>query len=177
MATATDSTTIIAVGGGSTAGFVTGYALSHPAVRNNFPGWVGIRLAVGANPLTVTSLGRICLSGNSGTHLIKLVNAATGADAPGGSVSLSMAGCTPGQFAYNALAANLTLAANTSYYLASQEFSGGDQWYDWGTLSSTNVAAVNGAAYSLDGATWIVASSTANAGYVPPNLTYLSGTQ
>ena len=63
---------------------------------------------------------------------MKLVNASTGADVPQGSVSVSMSGCTAGQFQYTSLA-NLTLQANTAYYLVSQESS--DQWYDYGTVA------------------------------------------
>ena len=59
---------------------MTGYALSNPSVRNDFGGWVGMNLTVGGSALSVTSLGRICLSGNSGTHTVKFVNAGTGAD-------------------------------------------------------------------------------------------------
>jgi hypothetical protein len=71
---------------------------------------------VGATPITVTQLGRLYVSGG-GTHTLKLVLASTGQDVPGGSVSLSILGGTPGQFQYASLASPVTLAANTAYYV------------------------------------------------------------
>jgi uncharacterized protein YfiM (DUF2279 family) len=60
---------------------------------------------------------------------VKLVDAATAADL--GSTSVATEGATTGQFQYAPLATAVTLAANTSYYLLSQETAGGDQWYDF----------------------------------------------
>ena len=64
----------------------------------------------------------------------------------GGSVSINTAaGSASNGFKYAALAAPITLAANTAYYVVSQETSGADQWYDFNTtLTTTAVATVNG---------------------------------
>lgn len=78
--------------------FLNAYALSGPPLRNDFTGWVGMKLTVGANSLVVSSVGRICVANNSATHLVKFVNAGDGSDLSGASASLSMAGCTVGQF-------------------------------------------------------------------------------
>jgi len=153
--------------GSPASSFLTGYALNGPGVRNNFAGWVGMKFTVGPLALSLSSLGRICIAGNSGTHTVKLVNASTGADVPSGSVSVSMAGCAAGQFQYTSLA-NLTLQANTAYYLVSQESS--DFWYDYGLVASTSVAAVNNSVYS-NGSGW-AASGSANTSYVPLNFVY-----
>ena len=147
--------------------FLTGYA-STARLRNDFGGWVGMQLTVGANPLAVSSLGRICAAGNTGTHVVKFVNVSDGSDVSGASVSLNMAGCTPGQFVYGAVGP-INLSARTSYYLASQEFSGGDQWYDQGAVSSTSDATANRAEYYSSG-TWNPA--TTGYSYVPPNFQY-----
>jgi hypothetical protein len=170
--TANDPTTVDPAGGGTSSGtsFVITYALNGPAVRNNFSGWVGMKFTVGSTSLSVNSLGRMCIAGNSGTHTVKIVNASTGLDA--GSVSLNMSGCTGGQFKY-ASVGNLTLPANTGYYLVSQETSGGDQWYDYGTLTSTPAAVVNGSVYS-NGASWALISN-ANTSYVPLSFLYSAG--
>jgi hypothetical protein len=40
-------------------------------------------------------------------------------------------GVPSGQFEYVSLATAVTFAANTSYYLLSEEMAGGDQWYDF----------------------------------------------
>ena len=48
--------------------------------RNNYSGWVGMSLTVGSASMNVSSLGRLAVAGNSGSHLVKIVDAATGAD-------------------------------------------------------------------------------------------------
>jgi len=168
--TASDQTTIATQSNAKT--FVTGYALDSPVLRNNFSGWVGMELTVGANPLTVTSLGRICIAGNSGSHVVKFTNASNATDVPGGSVTVNMSGCTAGKFVFTALSGSVTLQPGTAYYLASQESAAGDQWYDHGALTPTGDAAVNSSIYSADSATW-TAAYNANSAYVPPNFSYL----
>jgi len=130
-----------------------------------------MKFTVGANALTVNSLGRLCLAGNAGTHTIKLVNASNGTDIAGGSLSINMAGCTAGQFRYATLPNPVALTANRAYYLASQESVGGDLWYEFGAVSSTNVAAVNASVW-FDGVNWNALTSTANTSYVPVDFLY-----
>jgi Divergent InlB B-repeat domain/NHL repeat len=151
--------------------FLTGYVLSGQILRNNFSGWVGMKVTAGANPLSVSWVGRICVAGNSGTHTVEFVNASTGTVVPGGSAVVNLSGCSPGQFVYSALASSITLQANTPYYLVSQEVNGGDQWYDHGGISSTSDATVNNSIYSYDGVNWIGVDTT-NTSYVPPNFLY-----
>ena len=155
----------------SAPSFVTGYGLNGPLLRNNFSGWLGMKLTVGANTLSVASIGRICVLGNSGTHVVKFVSASTGVDVPGGSVLLNTPGCVPGQFIYGGPAGVVTLQPNTSYYLVSQEVNSGDQWYDRGTISTTADAAVNSSIYSFDSSIW-TPSSAVNTSYVPVNFQY-----
>jgi uncharacterized repeat protein (TIGR01451 family) len=168
--TATDPTTINPLGG--VLAFLTGYALNSPPLRNNFSGFVGMQFTVGSNALSVSALGRIFITGNSGTHTVKLVQASNGADVPGGSVSVSMTGGVAGQFKYVALGSPVTLQANTAYYLVSQETSGGDQWYDTGTVSSTTAAAVNNSIYSYNNSGPWNSYNSANTSYVPVNFQY-----
>ena len=67
----------------------------------------------------------------------------------------------------------ITLAANTAYYVVSQETSGGDQWYDFNTvLTTTNVATVNNAIQRPNNS-WIAAGG-ANNSYVPVDFKYVS---
>jgi hypothetical protein len=128
--------------------FITSTSLG--TIRNNYSGWVGMSITVGASSLTVTSLGRMFAAGNSGTHTVKIVYAATGNDIPGASVSVSMSGGTPGQFVYANLPGGITLSANTSYYILTQETAGGDEWYDWDTTAqTTSVASLVAAEYGL----------------------------
>jgi hypothetical protein len=154
----------------STPAFVTTYNLNNTPLRNDFSGFVGMRFTVGSAPLDVTSLGRVCVAGNSGTHTVKFVLASTGVDVPGASAAVNMAGCSAGQFVYTALGSSITLLANTAYYLASQETAGGDQWYDHGLLTTTTDAAVNNSVYFYFG-NWY-AIDGANSSYVPANFIY-----
>jgi hypothetical protein len=132
---------------------VTGTTLD--TVRNNYSGFVGMKIGAGASPITVTALGRIFVAGNSGTHVIKLVNAADGSDVAGGFVSLGMAGGTAGQFKYAPLSSPVTLGAGTTYYLVSQEFNGGDFWHNYNTtVITTSVAAELSPVYSPGGGVW-----------------------
>jgi hypothetical protein len=109
------------------------------------------------------------VANNALTHTVKFVNAGTGSDVSGASASVSMAGCTPGQFVYASISP-ITLAAATSYYLVSQETLGGDQWYDYGAIFPTAAAAVNGSEYFLGGWNSV---NLANTSYVPPNFQYI----
>lgn len=145
-------------------------------LRNNFTGFVGMKFTVGTSPLNVTSLGRIFVSGNSGTHIVKIVNASTGNDVVGASVSINMTlGSAANGFKYMALPAPITLAANSAYYIVSQEASGGDQWYDSNTiLTTTGVASVNNA-IQRSGTSWVAAGSGNNS-YVPVDFKYSAST-
>jgi hypothetical protein len=151
----------------TSAPYITGYTTAGRAVRNDFGGWVGVRLTVGSSSLTVTSIGRLCLAGNLSTHTVKF--SANGQDVPGGSVVVNMAGCTPGQFVYTALPSTISLQSGVSYVLASQEVSGGDTWYDSGPVSATADAAVNDAVFY--NGSWINENG-ANTSFVPPNFLY-----
>jgi hypothetical protein len=154
--------------------FVTGKTLG--TIRNNLTAFVGMKVTLGAAPVTVTSLGRIYVAGNTGTHTVKIVNAGTGSDVAGASVSINMAaGTAANGFKYLALATPVTLAANTAYYVVSQENSGGDQWYDFNTvLTTTNIAAVNNAIQRPNNS-WVAAGG-ANNSYVPVDFKYASQT-
>jgi hypothetical protein len=154
--------------------FLTGGTFS--TVRNNASGLLGMEFTVGPQALTVTALGRMFLAGNAQSHLVKLVNAATGADVAGGSVNLSMAGGVSGQYSYAAPSAPLQLPAGSSYYLVSQEYggAGNDTWYDYSPVSPTSAASVPGAVYKV-GAGYVLLSGAAGTSYVPVNFLYTGG--
>lgn len=107
------------------------------SLRNNFTSWVGMGFVTGANALTVRRLGRLYAPGNIDAHVVKLVDAATKADVPGASAIVSFPAGTVGEFAYGDLASPVQLAANSTYYLLSQEVSGGDRFYDSADTSVT----------------------------------------
>ncbi len=139
--------------GASSTPFISGVTLGR--IRNDYLGWLGMKFTIGPAPVTVTALGRIYLSGSSGTHLLKLVDASDGSDVPNGSVSVSLASGIPGQFNYANLGQPVVLNANASYYLVSQENSGGDSWGFWDSAVTTAaVGTCDGAVYSLDGSNY-----------------------
>ena len=127
---------------------VTGITIG--SLRSDFTGFVGMGFQVAGAPLKVSRLGRFKVPGNSRTHLLKLVDAATMADVPGGSVTVDMSStATAMAFVYVDLAAPIILAAAAEYFLISQEQTGMDDWFDSNTkVTTTNVVthvfAVNG---------------------------------
>ncbi|MEK7564162.1 MAG: hypothetical protein AAB510_01160 [Patescibacteria group bacterium] len=135
--------------------------------------WLGGKITIGASPVTVTSLGRIIISGNVNTHILKLVNAATGVDVPGGSVSINTIGGIAGSFKYANLSSPVTLSANTSYYIASRELNWGDEYYySYDTfLTPSSVATINGSVDNGSG-TWNFTSSP-NQTFVPVDFCYV----
>jgi len=150
--------------------FITGQTLG--TLRNDVSNWVGCRFAVGASAITVKELGRWVVAGNSGTHAIKLVNQATGVDVAGGSVTANTAGAPAGAFVYATLSSPVTLSANTTYYLVSQETAGGDQWYGADTtVTTTSVGSMNKAA-RFDGTSWFVSGNLTSNTYGPSNFKY-----
>jgi hypothetical protein len=145
---------------------------SPSALRNDFNGWVGMRLQGGASDISVKALGRWVVAGNSQTHTVRLVNAGTGAELATASVATS--GQPAGAFTYTTLGSPVTLLANTTYYLLSEEFAGGDTWYDYNTTTITTSAA------SDTGVVWatvanpnsFIAGGSVSQAFVVPNLRY-----
>jgi len=162
--------------GGTTTPMVTGQSFDPGAVlRNDFSGWVGFRFQVGSAGLTVTDLGRWVVSGNSGTHSVKLVQD-NGTDVPGALATVSASG-TSGQFGYSSLSSPVSLAANTSYYLVSQEVAGGDRWYNHPDchLTLSGVASFSGPAWTYNSPTYYWWVTLADQSYVPVSLKYSTG--
>jgi hypothetical protein len=157
-------------GGATSTPYVSGFNTAGRSLRNDYGGWVGMKFSVGATPMNVPGLGRICAIGNAGTHTVKLVSATSGQDVPGGTAQVVMTGCTPGQFNYGLLVGTLTLSPGTSYYLVSQETVGGDKWYDLGPVTVTADAVANSAVYS-SGTNWIL-SGSGSSSYGPVNMVY-----
>jgi subtilisin family serine protease len=130
-------------------------SVSPGTLRNNFTGWVGMRVTIGNSPVTVSGIGRLVLAGNTQNHVVKIVNATTGSDVTGASTTVSTAGVTTGNLVFGILPQNVTLNANSSYYILSQETTNGDQWYDFNTtVTTTGVASETGSVWSPDGVTY-----------------------
>ncbi len=154
----------------------TNYVTSVTAgsLRNNFSGWVGMSVTVGGSPVTVTALGRMFAPGNTGSHTVKIVSASNGQDVSGGTASVTMVGGTAGSFVYENLGGSVTLNANTTYYIVSQETQGGDKWYDWNTVvTTTTVASESASVWGLNGSSYNTISSSANHMYGPVDFVYV----
>ncbi len=152
----------------------TNYVTSVTAgsLRNDFSGWVGMSVTVGGSPVTVTGLGRMFAPGNTGSHTVKIVSASNGQDVSGGTANVTMSGGVAGSFVYGNLGGSVTLNANTTYYIVSQETAGGDQWYDVNTtIQTANVAAETTSVWSSNGATYNL-YGPANHSYVPVDFEY-----
>jgi len=161
-----------AVVGGTGTAFVINETLG--TLRNDYTGWVGMSITVNASPLTITALGRMFAPGNSGTHTLKVVNAATGVDVTGGSAAVTMTG-SAGQMVYANLLSPVVLNVNTTYYVLSQETAGGDRWYDFNTTATTGwVASLNGAVWG-GGAPYTFMTGTPGRMYVPVDFKYTAG--
>ncbi len=65
-------------------------------IRNNYSGFIGMQFRVGNNPITVSALGRIVAPGNTGSHLVKILDASTGIDVTGASATVATAGVAAG---------------------------------------------------------------------------------
>lgn len=161
---------------GADTSFATEVTLQGP-LRNDYGQFVGMRLTVGGAPITVTQLGRYFISGNSGTHTLKIVRASDGVDQGSTSINMSAGAADGLGFKYTALGSPVTLAANTVYYIVSLEVVGGDQWYGGQgvepILTTTGVATINSAVYwkTQAGGAWASEGLTGYS-FVPVNFKY-----
>jgi hypothetical protein len=125
------------------SGFITSITKTGK-LRSDWGGWVGMKITVGNAPIVVTALGRVHLSDSMGIHRMKIVDASTSADLPGSLVYLNMLDAQAnGDFKYVQLPSSVTLEANKTYYVVSEEKVGEDLWYDSDLIvTSTAVADV-----------------------------------
>jgi hypothetical protein len=145
----TEGTPSVEVSATPAQAFVTFKTLG--TVRNDFTGVVGMLIQVAGTPLAIVGLGRVLVPGNSGAHVVKVVDAATNADVPGATVTVDTAAplVTSNDFVYGILPAPIVLAANAGYYVVTHETAGGDQWFNNDTTVVTAaVASVTSAVFS-----------------------------
>ena len=149
-------------------------------LRNNFTGWVGMVIQVGPTDLMVFGLGRFFFAGNgtspanTGTHTIKIVDAESGADVPGGSVSVNMltAPRNANNFSFGVLPSSVTLGANRVYYVVSQETLNSDNFYDDNTMvMAASVATVTGSVFKIDPSPYMM-HATGSVAYGPVDFRY-----
>jgi hypothetical protein len=161
---------------GSTGGtsFVTGVS-ANGTLRNNSTTYIGMKITIGGSNITVTELGRYFIAGNNQNHILKIIRVSDGAEIASTTISMGSGSIDGLGFKYAVLSPSITLSANTSYYIVSQETNGGDYWHDNlnTTLTTTTAAAINGSVYQ-NGASW-VENGSAGLSYVPVNFKYTAG--
>ena len=110
-------------------------------------GSFGMTIQVGPPTLIVKTVGRAVAPGNSQFHVVRIIDAATGADVPGSAVAINTAGGTVGQFVYGPVSGTVTLQPGGMYFIVSEETAGGDLFHNHDTtVETTNIATVIGSA-------------------------------
>jgi len=161
---AANDTSFITTPGGST-------------LRNNYGDFVGFQLTTGAGPVTVSELGRRFVAGNTQTHVLKIVKASDKSTVASTVINMAAGSADALGMKYAPLAQDVTLDANTVYYVLSSETSGGDQWYDYAASTvSSAVGTINAAVYrQLDSDNNAVFNTIGSTGstYGPVNFRYV----
>jgi hypothetical protein len=121
-------------------GFVRQTTLG-PGTRNDISGFVGMSITVRSADIVVTHLGRIHFPGNTRSHVVKIVDAASGLDV-GSPVTIQMPAGPENEYAFETMTQTATLLALQTYYVVSEEQDGGDFWYDLPNQSMTTAVAV-----------------------------------
>lgn len=159
---------------------ISAFISGAPLVSPGLIGWgaqtfAGMQITIGSSNLSVTALGRWVLPGNSQTHNLVIIDAASKLQI-GSTVSINAAGATSGQFLYAPFSNPVVLAAARSYYVLSTEIglNGNDQLYvTGGPYTTTLDATLDGAilqGYSGDAAGWYL--TTGSTAYGPVNFQY-----
>jgi hypothetical protein len=119
-----------------------------PPVRNDYTGWVGTIIQPVAN-VRVTELGRWRSPMNDQNHQVKIVDAQDGTDVPGAIVIVSLVNQPDNAFVFAPVPSAIALAGGHSYYLLTQEVTGGDTFLDYTTTTVVPTADVliQGAVY------------------------------
>jgi len=164
------SVTTSSGGSGSGISLITGQTLG--SLRSDFTGKVGFKFTTPSGGMTITSLGRYKVNGNSGSHLLSLYKDSDKTLVASCSVNTSILSADSLGFQYCALTSSVTLPGNTAYDLVSDETTGGDQWYDDDSSITVGTGTANQSAY-LYGSTWGTHNSGAKS-YGPVNLKYAS---
>ena len=138
-------------------------------IRANHDGYIGMKITVGNDPISVTGLGRYYLASNTATRTLGIFDT-SGTQLVTADIDMS-AGYVDGLgYKYVTLSSPVVLSANTSYYVASLE-DNTQRWYEYNSvLTPTSDLSINSAVYESNG-TWTTQGSSGNC-YGPVNLLY-----
>lgn len=149
--------------------FVTSQTLVTP--RNDYTGFAGMAITVGSKSLKVQTLQRYCIPGSARNHTIEIIDAQNKTQLPNGVAAVSLAG-KPEGFEIGALTHEVILSAGQTYYIVSQEETGGDQFYDNDTaVVAQPDATVVSPVYQDDAGQWVLLGAPDHS-YGPVNFTY-----
>jgi LysM repeat protein len=132
----------------------------------------GLQFTTGANPVTVSNLGRWIIANTTTTqaHTLELVDQATDSAIASTTLAAGQAGGANGQFEYAALASPVSLAANHSYYLVSNEMTTGDQVENFSQMRPSNLITSIDGFVTYNGTAW---TFTSRPGFVRGPLDFL----
>lgn len=140
-----------------------------------FDGWMGMRITTGPGNLTLRALGRWFDAAATGSHAMRIA-AAANPMVPLASVTVvKSAPNTRSEFVYENLTSTIPLAANTDYYVVSEESAAAEPFHDSDltrvSILDANAGADARAAFG-DGAGNYTVAPTTGAAYGPVNLLY-----
>jgi hypothetical protein len=138
--------------------------------RNDYTGTVGYKFTPTQN-IVVSALGRSVSGTMAYNHVVRIWRESDQAVVASATVTHSSPTDALG-YKYATLGSSVTLTSGTSYRIASEETSGGDQWMDQASLSNhLSIASVDVACWGSSGQ-FPSNNQTAGYGYVPPTFYY-----
>ncbi|MHB9024121.1 MAG: fibronectin type III domain-containing protein [Armatimonadota bacterium] len=145
------------------------FAGGYTGSKNDATGCFGFEFTVGANPITVTALGRSVSTAMNNSHAVKIWRVSDQTCVASATV-LSSSPIDP--FGYkNIVITPVTLAANTTYRIVSDETSGGDAWMNLGTVvSHRNTATITQAVSGTQGLYPTSTAGSTNSAYGLPTF-------
>jgi len=102
-------------------------------------GLFGMEILIGGGDIKIYTLGRAFSPGLSMAHDVKVIDAVTQVEI--GHASVDAAAAAVGDFRYGKLASPITLSAGRRYFVLSEEFAGGDPFFEQDTTVQTRTEA------------------------------------
>lgn len=123
--------------------FITGLATPGTANTGGRAGFFGMAVhVVGPGSITIQKLGRSFELGMTTPHTVRIVDAATKGVLGSTTVDInSGSGGLGGLFKYGDLTPPITLEAGRAFYVLSEEFAGGDRFYEQDATFATRIEA------------------------------------
>jgi hypothetical protein len=114
--------------GAATVSLVTNVSVGKE-IRNDYTGFVGLKIKVGGKDLQVMELGRYFENSNTQSHELQIVDHKTNQVLGSVTVDLSKGKADGLGFKYAPLNKPVTLKANMEYDIMSKENMNGDKWF------------------------------------------------